>query len=363
MSTDSVLAGRLPSPPRSLLESAAITAVIPCYNYGGYLPAAVRAVLEQAAVDARVIIVDDASPDGSGNVAQALADADDRVTVIRHHENLGHIRTYNDGLAQVTTEFVTLVSADDIVAPGAFARAIALMQHHPSVGLVYGPIETFETHPGVHRSSARTWWRVTPGRRWAAAMARRTECEIRSPEAVLRTATLRSVGRYNPDLPRTADMEYWLRVGLGWDIGYVGGATQAFYRLHGSNMHVTEHHDLASMVTHRYRALLPVFAEPFSSHLEKKARRRLAGIALRHVHRKLVRGRWDSDDADAVRAADEIWPQWRTSPRWSHLARSLAEREASGRLRGWTRISGIPLAHLDRVRFRVRGALHRGARA
>jgi glycosyltransferase involved in cell wall biosynthesis len=337
-----------------MLADATITAVIPCYNYGRFLDRAVHAVLDQEGVDVRVIIVDDASPDGSGAVADALARRDSRITVVRHPENRGHIRTYNEGLALVDTEYVTLVSADDIVAPGAFARAIALMQHHPSVGLVYGETENFRDEPAPRRRrSTDPWWRVSEGRTWGAAMTRRTECDIRSPEAVLRTEVVRAVGDYSAHLPRTADMEYWLRVSLRWDVGYVGGATQAFYRVHGQNMHLSEHHDLGSMLRHRYYALAPILAEPDGEQIHAVAQRRLAGIALRHAHRRMAIGRWGVEVGEALAAADEIWPEWRTSRRWGHLAVSIASRDGQSRPAAWTWISGVPLATFDRVRFRA----------
>jgi glycosyltransferase involved in cell wall biosynthesis len=347
----------------ALREPAAITVVIPCYNYGRFLPRAVRAVLDQPGVEVRVLIVDDASTDGSGEQAEALARTDSRIGVLRHPENRGHIRTYNDGLERVETEYVTLVSADDVVAPGAFARAIALLQQHPRVGLVYGRIERFrDAPPPPSGRPGRVWWRVFDGHEWGAATTRRTESDILSPEAVLRTATLRDIGPYNPALPRTGDLEYWLRVARRWDVGYVGGVTQAFYRVHGDNMHLTELNDLASMLRHRYYALEPFFAGPDGDALHEAARRRLAGVALRHARRDLVLGRWNANLDDAIEACDEIWPGWRSSRAWRHLAASLDNRAEHRRPVLRTLVSGVPLAHLDRVRFRVAHAWHERSR-
>ena len=56
-------------------QPARVTVVIPCYNYGHYLEGGIRSVVEQSEIDADVIVVDDASPDGSGGVADELVDA------------------------------------------------------------------------------------------------------------------------------------------------------------------------------------------------------------------------------------------------------------------------------------------------
>ena len=63
---------------------ARIDVVIPCYNYGRFLHQCVNSVLGQVGVDVRVLVIDDASPDNTAEVAAALAREDPRVTVIRH---------------------------------------------------------------------------------------------------------------------------------------------------------------------------------------------------------------------------------------------------------------------------------------
>ena len=77
---------------------ARIDVFIPCYNYGRFLYQCVNSVLGQEGVDVRVLVIDDASPDNTAEVAAALAREDPRVTVIRHSSNKGHINTYNEGI-------------------------------------------------------------------------------------------------------------------------------------------------------------------------------------------------------------------------------------------------------------------------
>lgn len=60
--------------------------VIPCFRYGSMLPDAVHSVLSQEGVEVRVLIIDDASGDGSADVARALARGDSRVAVRVHEQ-------------------------------------------------------------------------------------------------------------------------------------------------------------------------------------------------------------------------------------------------------------------------------------
>ncbi|GAA5083517.1 glycosyltransferase [Microbacterium yannicii] len=228
--------------PRRVRRTPTVTVVMPCYKYGRFLRSAVRSALDQSRVDVRVLIVDDASPDDSAEVAQRLAAEDPRVRVLVHEVNRGHIQTYNDGFALVDTDYVTLVSADDIVAPGSLDRAISLMERYPRVGLVYGAIATFADDADQRPKRSRWYhlWRVWGQDEWIDAVARSGYNPIASPEAVVRTAALREVGGYNPALPHTGDLEYWLRIAAHWQVGEVHGPVQAYYRVHGANMHLKD---------------------------------------------------------------------------------------------------------------------------
>ncbi|HEY9291181.1 MAG TPA: glycosyltransferase family 2 protein [Microlunatus sp.] len=215
-----------------------VSVVVPCYNYGRYLPQLLDWVVDQPGIDVEVIIVDDASPDGSGDRAEELAADYQRVKVIRHLTNRGHIQTYNEGLEAVTGDFVALLSADDLLPPGALSRAAALLSTHPHVGLVYGYARSFSGEPPAPEPSVRNWT-IWPGHDWMRHSARRARNFISSPEVVMRTAALRQVGLYDPRLPHSGDLDMWLRTAVNWDIGRVNGPDQALYRVHDSNMHLT----------------------------------------------------------------------------------------------------------------------------
>jgi hypothetical protein len=340
---------------------AGVTVVIPCYRYGQYLEAAVAAVLSQDDVDARVIIVDDASPDDSADVARRLAQSDARVRLIAHETNAGHIRTYNDGLREVETEFVALVSADDLVTPGALGRAVRVMQAFPRVGMVYGlPIE-FVDGQGLPdaRESRRVSWTVWPGRDWIRWACRRGRCFVLSPEVVMRTEALREVGEYDPALPHSGDLQFWLRTASRWDVARVNGPAQAYYRVHAANMHLTTYATMPVDLRERAAAFRTLVSAPVRAALPEadallgRASRAIAREALLLAARELDAG-GDLTSADALTAvAAEVSPDVVATRRWRGVARRQ-QRAGAGLVP--TVAQGVQerLRHqVDRVRWRL----------
>jgi hypothetical protein len=340
--------------PSPLASRPRVSVVVPCYNYGHYLPGCLNSVLDQDGVDVDVVVVDDASPDGSGEVAEVLAAEDDRVRVIRHVRNRGHIATYNDGLEAVEGDYVVLLSADDVLTPGALGRATALLERHRDVGFVYGGVCTFTDEPPALSSSRLRSWVVWPGRAWVDRRCRSGRNPITSPEVVMRTSVQREIGGYRPELPHTGDLDMWLRAALVADVGLLGGVVQAGYRVHGSNMHDTTFGLAApsGLVTdlQQRRVTYERLAAEFDAVDAVGARRGLATEATKLVARtdfatafpEVAVSLMDFAESTAPEVVGSLW--WRAAE---------AQRGLSGGVRrGVLDVGATALAARDRVRRR-----------
>jgi glycosyltransferase involved in cell wall biosynthesis len=327
--------------------------VIPCYRYGHFLPGCVRSVLEQEGVDVDVLIIDDASPDDSAEVARGLAAGDDRIRVIVHEENKRHIATYNEGLAAATGEYVLLLSADDLLAPRALANATALMHAYPEVGLVYGFTKSFAVSDldGLHghrdeelppaRTTPRSW-SVWSGPEWLDLLCTRVSNPIYTPEAIMRTKTMQDLTGYDARLPHAADFLMWLRAATRGAVGRVNGVDLAYYRFHGQNMHMEQFPGALRDLTERNLAFDVLFDEDGDRiadvpRLRSAARRGVAHEALHIAHRAYQRGGVTPDQADVladlVRFAAEIDPDSRESrPRRSYDRLALRAQHGKGPL-------------------------------
>jgi dolichol-phosphate mannosyltransferase len=92
--------------------TASALVIVPTYNERANLPVLIAALMEQPSV--RVLIVDDQSPDGTGDVADQLArEHSGRVTVLHRTGRRGLGRSYIDGIKQVLDEPVDVLCQMD----------------------------------------------------------------------------------------------------------------------------------------------------------------------------------------------------------------------------------------------------------
>jgi glycosyltransferase involved in cell wall biosynthesis len=263
---------------------SSVTVVVPCYNYGRYLRQCVNSILAQD-IDLYIDIIDDASTDDSESVGSALAAEDSRVRYQRHANNLGHIATFNEGLERAIGTYTLLLSADDMLSPGALPRAVDVLDRYPDVALLYGEVLQFQDMPPEFSSSSPEL-RIWESMKFITQCCKEVWNPISSPSAVVRTAIQKSVGGYIPDLMHSGDREMWLRLATRGHVAELKGVVQAYYRVHESNMHKQWFHDF--LVNDReFRATYEAFFTNSAEFIENRDE-------LRHqCSRKLAeRGIW-----------------------------------------------------------------------
>ena len=332
-----------------------VDVIIPCYRYGHYLRDCVESVLGQPGVDVRALILDDASPDNTPEVAGDLVRRDSRVEYRRHEVNQRHISTYNEGLEWASGDYALLLSADDLLVPGALRRAVRVLDAHPEVVLVHGRQVQFSTQPGPAETPAdladppRT---ILPGEVFVESCCADAHNPVATPTAIVRTSLQHVVGGYRQTLPHTADLEMWLRFAARGAVAWID-AHQAYKRMHASNM---QHQYAQPLVELRQRQ------EAFDSFFTENGDRLKGSQRLQErVTRSLAwQGLWAAsrsfDDEDEITCqecmdyARQLWPGLTLQREWTRLCwkRRLgtrvwkALRPLVNRLRGNKRVIAQP---------------------
>lgn len=113
------------------MDNQVISVIIPVFDVAACLDDCLRSVVSQTYDNLEIILVDDASEDGSGALCDSWAERDSRIVVVRHRENRGLSAARNIGLDCASGEFVLFVDSDDVVAE-TFAETLhrAIVEMH-----------------------------------------------------------------------------------------------------------------------------------------------------------------------------------------------------------------------------------------
>lgn len=211
-----------------------VTFFIQAYNTERLIGECLDSVLGQrAACDFEVLVIDDASTDGTVREIERFRDP--RLRLVRHATNKGAIATANEGYAAATGEFVARIDSDDRLRPEFLERAVPALAAAPNVGLVYGDIATIDNHGTITGDGGmvRRGQRPARGDEFFPLLR---ENFIPAPSTLVRRTAL------EPLLPIPSHfrfLDWYLTTGIAeeWDTLYIDQVL-ADYRVHGGNMHL-----------------------------------------------------------------------------------------------------------------------------
>lgn len=102
---------------RNLAEKFPLVSVIvPVYNVEKYLARCLDSIVEQTYQNLEIILINDGSTDGSGEICRQYAERDSRIRLF-HQENRGQSVARNVGLDNMTGEYIVFVDSDDYISP------------------------------------------------------------------------------------------------------------------------------------------------------------------------------------------------------------------------------------------------------
>jgi glycosyltransferase involved in cell wall biosynthesis len=211
----------------------AVTVCVPSYNGSRHIDECLDSVAAQTFADLEVLVVDDASTDGTPELAERHRKNDPRVRIERNPRNLGLVQNWNRCVALARGRWLKFVFQDDVIAPTcveALMRAqrpdcplvvcrralqfddgrdvtraeYALAQEH-SLDRLFGEV------PFIPAADVRAAVLDLPGINF-----------VGEPTATLvRRDAFDGFGRFNDLLVALCDFEYWARVGSNTGLAYV----------------------------------------------------------------------------------------------------------------------------------------------
>lgn len=195
-----------------------LSVLIPLYNKRDSIKTTIESVLHQTFTDFEVIVVDDGSTDGSGEIVKSIND--NRIYYVRK-ENGGVSSARNYGLKLVKSELVALLDGDDLWDSEYLEQMMALIGETPDAvlwGSGYRIQQTEEREAKVQVFSLPSNYRGYVNNYFDVACHNTL---FTSSSVVLRKSVILKNGGYDESLIRGEDVDLWFRLALNGRVAFL----------------------------------------------------------------------------------------------------------------------------------------------
>jgi GT2 family glycosyltransferase len=185
--------------------SPLVSVVLAAHDAATYLGRAVESILRQTVSELELLVVDDASSDGTGEVLAAIEDR--RLVLLRNDARLGLAGSLNRGIERARGAYVARLDADDVALPRRLERQLARIRGSTGLGIVGSGIVEIDAggRPGrVHLMPV-----TDVDVRWHLLFS----SPFFHPSVLLDRGLLERAGlRYDPLFEESEDYDLWSRL-------------------------------------------------------------------------------------------------------------------------------------------------------
>lgn len=195
-----------------------VSVCIPTRDRARWIGTALRSVFEQTLADFEVIVLDDASRDGTAEVVDRWRDS--RLRYHRHDTAIGVAANRNACLSMARGEYIAWLDSDDAYHPRMLEVQSARLGELPRVALVHGAADIIDGDGELLPDWPPAFTRdvVEPGE--SAFRELTLHNYVASPTVMVRRRVHDAVGPYLTRLESGEDWEMWLRIARHGDIAY-----------------------------------------------------------------------------------------------------------------------------------------------
>ena len=117
-----------------------LSIIVPVYQVKSTLPRCLDSVIRQSFRDWQLILVDDASTDGSGQICDKYVRQERRIQVVHLKRNAGLSAARNAGIEKAKGDYITFIDSDDYIADDTLKLLMELLTIHPDYDILEYPV-------------------------------------------------------------------------------------------------------------------------------------------------------------------------------------------------------------------------------
>lgn len=211
------------------MSAPRVAVCVPAFAAERFLAEALDSVLTQTEGAWEMVIIDDASPDATFEIAQRYAAADPRIRAFRNPENLGAAATWSAAVAATTAPYVKVLCSDDAIRADCLARQLAVFDadRDGRLGLVAAQRQLVAEDGSVilkrHGLMAikHSTTEVTHGELVKWVLRSGTNPLGEPPSVMFRRAALDAAGGFNSRWRYMLDVALYIEIAKEYDIGLI----------------------------------------------------------------------------------------------------------------------------------------------
>lgn len=204
------------------MKTPLVSVICLCYNHKRFLEASVRSVFDQTWPNLEIIIVDDASTDGSRELLRRYA-GQSAVQMLLLPENLGNCAAFNRGLALAKGKYIIDLATDDILFPERIEKQVLFFEKlDEEVGVIFSNSEYIDEddnhlryHYAVNREQ-KAKQAVPEGNVFSKLLS---SYFISPPSMMMKKQVLDKLGGYDENLAYE-DFDFWVRSARYYQYAY-----------------------------------------------------------------------------------------------------------------------------------------------
>lgn len=211
-----------------------LSVLMPAYNAQRFLKEAIESVLQQSYRDFELVIINDGSTDNTLCIAEHYAQRDARIKIITHG-NIGMGASLNSALADLDTEWIVRMDADDIMLPNRLERQVDFVEQNPDIAVGSSYVYLIDEKSNViGKSTSQLITREIV----ASQILLNEPIGFHHPAVIARRRVILEVGGYRPEFWPADDIDLWNRI---TEKGYTVLVQPEFllkYRIHAASVSV-----------------------------------------------------------------------------------------------------------------------------
>ena len=200
------------------MKNPLVSVICLCYNQVKYVLEALESVINQSYEDIELIIVDDASTDGSKEVINKWLESRKVVSFVNLPENRGNTTAFNIGFALATGKYIIDLAADDVLSAERIEKQVKFFESQNSmVGVIYSDADYIdEKSEKLHRHFDNP--RLQPHTEDIYERVIDTYF-IPTPTMMIRKVVLDELDGYAESLAYE-DFDFWVRSSRNWNYAF-----------------------------------------------------------------------------------------------------------------------------------------------